>query len=67
MPIADRMKTTWMMVCQSTPSVVLTAPGMPRPRASMNVFSRWIDEIPTIAIASLIFSTLALTWSSHSG
>ena len=33
----------------------------------MKVRSRWIDEMPMIAIASLIFSTLALTWLSHSG
>jgi hypothetical protein len=28
----------------------------------MKVRSRWIDEMPMIAIASLILSTLALTW-----
>ncbi|MNF14224.1 hypothetical protein D3C80_2163540 [compost metagenome] len=35
--------------------------------ASINVFSRWIDEIPISAIDSLTLSTPALTWSSHSG
>ena len=33
----------------------------------MKTRSRWIDEMPMIAIASLILSTLALTWLSHSG
>ena len=33
----------------------------------MKVRSRWIEEMPMIAIASLILSTLALTWDSHSG
>ncbi len=33
----------------------------------MKVFSRWIDEMPTIAIASLVFSTEAFTCESHSG
>ena len=28
----------------------------------MKVRSRWIEEMPMIAIASLILSTLALTW-----
>ncbi len=28
----------------------------------MKVRSRWMDEMPMIAMASLIFSTLALTW-----
>jgi hypothetical protein len=27
----------------------------------------WIEEMPMMAMASLIFSTLALTWLSHSG
>ena len=35
--------------------------------ASMKVFSRWIELMPMIAIASFTFSTLALTWLSHSG
>ncbi|MNI90313.1 hypothetical protein D3C73_1478220 [compost metagenome] len=35
--------------------------------AAMNVFNRWIEEMPMIAIASFTFSTLALTWLSHSG
>ena len=34
---------------------------------SMNVLSRWIELMPMIAIASFTFSTLALTWLSHSG
>ena len=34
---------------------------------SMNVRSRWIDEIPTMDIASFVLSTFALTWLSHSG
>ena len=41
--------------------------AVPRLPASMKVRSRWIEEMPMIAIASLIFSTLALTWLSHSG
>src|SRR5690606_5958499 len=75
MPSADRMNTTWMMVCHSTPSVVRAlqreAPmleaavaissggqnGRPLSTpAAMKVFSRWIEEIPMIAIASLTFS-----------
>src|SRR5690606_29720966 len=35
--------------------------------AAMKVFSRWIEEMPMIAIASFTFSTEALTWLSHSG
>src|SRR5690606_33346876 len=86
MPMAERMKTIWMMVCHSTPSVVSAfqraAPtleaavatssggqnGRPlRVPAAMKVFSRWIEEMPMIAIASFTFSTEALTWLSHSG
>ncbi len=33
----------------------------------MNVRSRWIDEMPTMDIASFVLSTFALTWLSHSG
>ena len=42
-------------------------PPMPRPPASMKLFSRWIELMPMIAIASLTLSTDALTWLSHSG
>src|SRR5690606_24261853 len=35
--------------------------------AAMKVFSRWIEEMPMIAIASFTLSTEALTWLSHSG
>ena len=35
--------------------------------ALMKVFSRWIDEMPMIAVASLTLSTLAFTCDSHSG
>ena len=35
--------------------------------ASMKLASRWIDEMPMIDIASLVFSTFALTCESHSG
>ena len=55
-----------MMVCHITPVSVYFVPRAER-AASMKVRSRWIDEMPMIAIASLIFSTLALTWLSHSG
>ena len=84
--MADRMNTQWMIVCQSTPSVVRVlqrvAPmlaaavasssggqnGSPlRVPAAMKVLSRWIEEMPMIAIASFTFSTEALTWLSHSG
>ncbi|CFO69877.1 Uncharacterised protein [Bordetella pertussis] len=67
MPIADRMKTTWMMVCHITPVSVKRELGEPRLLASMKVRSRWIDEMPMMAMASLTLSTLALTWLSHSG
>jgi len=33
----------------------------------MKVLSRWIDEIPMMAVASLTFNTEALTWLNHSG
>ena len=33
----------------------------------MKVRSRWIDEIPMIAVASFTFSTDAFTCDSHSG
>ncbi|MOA44597.1 hypothetical protein D3C78_1669010 [compost metagenome] len=39
----------------------------PSAPVAMNVFNRWIEEMPMIAIASFTFSTLALTWLSHSG
>ena len=35
--------------------------------ALMKVLSRWIEEMPMIAVASLTFSTEALTCDSHSG
>ena len=35
--------------------------------ALMKVFSRWIELMPMIAVASLTFSTEALTCESHSG
>src|SRR5690606_36878331 len=41
--------------------------GRPSVPASMKVFSRWIEEMPMIAIASFTFSTEALTWLSHAG
>ena len=40
------------------------APGS---RTTMKVLSRWIDEMPMIAVDSLILSTPALTCESHSG
>ena len=33
----------------------------------MKVFSRWIDEMPMIAVASFTLSTEAFTVESHSG
>ena len=33
----------------------------------MKLRSRWIEEMPMIDMASLTFSTLALTCESHSG
>ena len=41
--------------------------ALPSVLAPMKVFSRWMDEMPMIAMASFTFSTLALTWLSHSG
>ena len=35
--------------------------------ASVKVFSRWIEEMPMIAMASFTLSTEALTWLNHSG
>jgi regulator of protease activity HflC (stomatin/prohibitin superfamily) len=66
-PSAETTKTEWIMVCHMMPVSVKAALGEPRLPASMNVRSRWIEEMPTIAMASLIFSTLAFTWLSHSG
>lgn len=34
---------------------------------STNIWSRCTEEMPTIAVASLTFSTLELTCESHSG
>src|SRR6185369_15655062 len=50
-----------------TPVSVQTAFVVPRVPASMKARSRWIGEMPTIAIASLILCALALTSLSHSG
>jgi hypothetical protein len=49
-----------MIVCQSIVFGSVLA-------ALMKVCRRWIEEIPTIAIASFTLRTLALTWESHSG
>lgn len=49
-----------MTVCQSIVSLEWF-------EALMKVCRRWIEEMPTIAIASFTFSTLALTCESHSG
>ena len=51
-----RWMTTWAMSASRC-----------RRRRLMNVFSRWIEEMPMIAVASLTFSTQALTCDSHSG
>ena len=51
---------TWIVVCAISTLASYEF-------ALMNVFSRWIDEMPMIAVASLTLSTLALTCDSHSG
>ena len=56
-----------MIVCHMMPASVKLVLDVPSAPASMKVRSRWIEEMPMIAIASLTFSTLALTWLSHSG
>jgi hypothetical protein len=33
----------------------------------MKVFSRWMELMPMMAVASFTFSTEAFTWLSHSG
>ena len=67
MPIAEMMKVRWISTCHITPVSVKLLRVVPRLPASMKVLSNEIDEMPMIAIASLILSTLALTWLSHSG
>ena len=57
---AETTKVRWITVCQSIVSEEVLA-------ALMKVCRRWIEEMPTIAIASFTLSTLALTWESHSG
>src|SRR5512139_3451350 len=57
---ADTMNAMWIMVCHCMTWTV-------RLGALMKVFSRWIDEMPMIAVASLTLSTFALTCDSHSG
>ena len=53
------------MVCHITPASEKRALGVPSVPASMKVRSRWIDEMPMMAMASLTLRTLALTWLSH--
>ena len=56
-------------ICAAMSSAICV-PHSGRPPSSpapMKVFSRWIELMPMIAMASLTFSTLALTWLSHSG
>ena len=48
----------WMIVCH----IIIDSFRLP---ALMNVFSRWIELMPMIAVASLTLSTDALTWLSH--
>ena len=67
MPIAEMMKVRWIRTCHITPLSVKLLRVVPRLPASMKVRSSEIEEMPMIAIASLILSTLALTWLSHSG
>ena len=50
----------WITVC------AINTLGSYEP-ALMKVFNRWMDEVPMIAIASLVLSTEALTCDSHSG
>ena len=57
---AEMTKVMWIIVCQSIVSEEVLA-------ASMKVCSRWIEEMPTIAVASFTLSTFALTCESHSG
>ena len=61
------MKVMWISTCHITPVSVKPARLEPRLPASMKVRSSAIEEMPMMAMASLIFSTLALTWPSHSG
>jgi len=57
---AESRNATWMITCHMIVCEL-------RCSASINVLSRWIDEMPISAIESFTFSTPALTWSSHSG
>ena len=57
---ADSRNVTWIIVCEIS---IFSSYEF----ALMNVFSRWIDEMPMIAVASFTLSTLALTCDSHSG
>lgn len=57
---AERMNAMW-----------ITVPHISEWRevwwTSTNIWSRWTEEMPTMAVASFTFSTLALTCESHSG
>ncbi len=57
---AENRNTTWITVC-----AISTRSGSAA--ALMKVFSRWIELMPMIAVASLTLSTEAFTCESHSG
>ena len=60
MAIAESRKVMWMPTCAMMVFSSYAA-------ALMKVFSRWIYEMPMIAVASFTFSTEAFTCESHSG
>ena len=65
-----RVVSTWdfgVPANQAAWKVLAQGGSAPSEPASMKVLSRWMEEMPMIAIASFTFSTEALTWLSHSG
>src|SRR6185436_104853 len=58
--MADRRKVMWIPTCAR---IVFSSYAA----ALMKVLSRWIEEMPMIAVASFTLSTEAFTCDSHSG
>lgn len=58
MAMAETTNDRWMSVCHIS---VFSSKFC----ALMKVFSRWMDEMPMMAVASFTLSTPALTCDSH--
>lgn len=57
---AEAMKAMWITVPHSSACCEVWC-------TSTNIWSRWTEEMPTMAVASFTFRTLELTCESHSG